>query len=85
MHAYGKGENNKTCIWTQRTTRNATLVGFWTRVGIPGHLLSVPLLDNLHIDQVSATIQLPRKVIRGNPIHIGIPVRTDQRVQHHLH
>ena len=84
-HAYGKGENNKTCIWTRRTTRNTTLVGFWTRVGIPGHLLPVPLLYDFCIDQVGTMIQLSRKVVQGNPIHIGVPLRTDQQVQHHLH
>ena len=83
-HAYGKGENNKTCIGTRRTTRKTTLVGLRTRVGIPGHLLLVPLLDNLRVDQVSPTVQLPYKVIRGNPTHVGVPLRTDQRVQHHM-
>ena len=83
-HAYGKGENNKTCIGTRRTTRKTTLVGLRTRVGIPGHLLPVPLLDNLRIDQVSPAVQLPCKVIRGNPTHVGVPLRTDQQVQHHM-
>ena len=83
-HAYGKGENNKTCIGTRRTTRETTLVGLRTRVGIPGHLLAVPFLDNLRVDQISPTVQLPCKVIRGNPTHVGVPLRTDQRVQHHM-
>ena len=73
-HAYGKGENNKTCIWTQRTTRSATLVRFRTRIGIPGHLLLVPLLHDFRVDQVSTTIQFLRKIVRGNPIHIGVPL-----------
>ena len=60
------------------------LVGLWTRVGIPGHLLTVPFLDNLRVDQISPTVQLPCKVIRGNPTHVGVPLRTDQRVQHHM-
>ena len=81
----GREKNNKMCIWTRRTTRNAMLVGFRTRVSIPGHLLPVPLLYDFCVDQVGTTIQLSRKVVQGNPIHIGVPLRTDQRVQHHLH
>ena len=84
-HAYGKGENSKTCIWTQRTTRGTTLVGLRTGVGVLGHLLLVPLLNNLRIDQVSPTIQLPCKIVRRDPSNIGVPLRTNQRVQHHLH
>ena len=33
-HAYGKGENNTTYIGTRRITRETTLVGFRTRVGV---------------------------------------------------
>ena len=83
-HTYEKGEDDKTYIETWQTTRNATLVGRRIRVGIPSHLLPVPLLDNLSIDQVSTTIQLPRKIVCRDPIHIGVPLWTDQWVQHHL-
>ena len=30
------------------------------------------------------TIQLPRKIVHRDPIHIGVPLRTNQWVQHHL-
>ena len=83
-HAYGKGDDNKMCIGTRRTTRETTLVGLWTRVGIPGHLLAVPFLNNLRVDQISPTVQLLCKVIRGNPTHVGVPLRTSQRFQHHM-
>ena len=62
-HAYGKREYNKTCIWNQRTTRKTTLVRLRAGVGIPGHLLPVPLLNDLHIDQVSPMIQLLCKIV----------------------
>ena len=83
-HAYGKREDNKTCIWDRRTTRKTTLVGLRAGVGIPGHLLPVPLLNNLHIDQVSPTIQHLCKIVRRDPINIGVPLRTDQQIQRHL-
>ena len=69
-----------TLMGREKTTRDSTLVRLRTQVGIPGHLLPVPLLYDFCIDQVSAMIQLLRKVVCRDPIHIGVPLWTDQRV-----
>ena len=83
-HIYGRRQDNKTCIWTQQTTGTSTLVRLWSWVGVPSHLLPVLFLDMLSVDHLCAMIQLPHKVIWGNPAHIGVPLQPNQWFHHHL-